>query len=298
MTLADGMYRAHAVPFPGRKGPLVFRLEVKYLDGAVAGVVEDLDFKLGQQRLQLSQVENLRFGPKAKVRLATGSVFEGSLSGLETLLVKVGKQPLRLDLANAVEVKGEPPDVDAPVSCVLVARQSGKEVGRLDEPLYVEGALQVRMDALRDGKFIKPPRSTSPVTYLRAVSSKGDYIGQGQTLSYPGDVLTVRRSDRGVSISVGGAAGGWNISFGAPQGRFLEVGEYLDAKRYPFSGASPGIEFTGQGRGCNQMAGQFVVWELEVKGNEVTKLAIDFIQRCETRMPPLYGRIRYQSSFH
>jgi hypothetical protein len=213
---------------------------------------------------------------------------------LETLLVKVGKQPLRLDLANAAEVKVDPPDAEAPVSRISVARQSGKEEGRLDEPLYVEGSLQVSMDALRDGKFIKPPRSTSPVSYLRAISGKGDYIGQGKTYSYPGEALTVRRYDRGVNISVDG----WHISFGAPRGRFLEVGEYLDAKRYPFSEASPGIEFTGQGRGCNQISGQFVVWELEFKGNEVTKLAIDFVQRCENKMPPLYGRLRYQSSFH
>jgi hypothetical protein len=297
MQLADGEYRARAVPFPGRKGSLVFRLEVKYEDGSVTGVIEDVDFKLDQQVIKLSQVEHIRPGAKAKIKLASGGTFEGKMSGMETLLVKIGKQALRLDLANALEVKVEPPDAEAPVSCVIVARQSDKEVGRLDEPLYVEGSLQVSMDALRDGKFIKPPRSVSPVSYLRAISSKGDYIGQGKTYSYPGEALTIRRNDRGVNISVGGPLG-WQISFGAPHGRFLEVGEYLDAKRFPFSGASPGIEFSGEGRGCNQIAGQFVVWELEFKGNEVTKLAIDFVQRCETKMPPLYGRLRYQSSFH
>jgi hypothetical protein len=297
MKLADGVYRARAVPFPVRKGPLTFRLDVKYEDGAVAGIVEDLDFKLDRQLIKLSQVEHIRLGSKAKVKLGSGGTFEGSLSGLETILVKVGNQPLRLALANAVEIKVDSPDAEAPVSCLVVARQSGKEVGRLDEPLYVEGSLQVSMDALRDGKFIKPPRSNSPVSYLRAISSKGDYIGQGKTYSYPAEAVTVRRNDRGVNISIGGPTG-WHISFGAPNGRFLEVGEYLDARRYPFSGASPGIEFTGEGRGCNQISGQFMVWELEFKGNEVTKLAIDFVQRCENKMPPLYGRIRYQSSFH
>jgi hypothetical protein len=297
MKLADGVYRARAVPYLGRKGPPVFRLEVKYEDGSVAGTVEDLDFKLDRQPIKLSQVEHIRLGPKAKIKLGSGSALEGSLSGLEAVVVHVGKRPLRLDLANAVEVKVDPPDAEAPVSCVVIARQAGKEVGRLAEPLYVEGSLQVSMDALRDGKFIKPPRSSAPVSYLRAVSSKGDFIGQGKTYSYPGEALTVRRNDRGVNITVGGPFG-WQISFGAPHGRFLEVGEYRDAKRYPFSGASPGIEFTGEGRGCNQISGQFVVWELEFKGNEVSKLAIDFVQRCENTMPPLYGRIRYQSSFH
>jgi hypothetical protein len=298
MKLAGGVYRAQAVPFPKGKGPAVLRLEVKYEDGTVAGVVEDRDFQLDKRQLKLSQVEYLRLGPKDKVWLVNGSSYQGRLSGLEALPVKVGKQTLRVDLADA-EVKVETPSAEAPVSCVIVVRQSGKIVGRLEEPLYVEGALQVSMDALRDGKFIKPPRSAFPVSYLRAISSPGDYIGQGKTYSYTGEDLTLRRNDRGVNISVGGGgAGGWQILFGAPQGRFLEVGEYLDAQRFPFSGASPGIEFMGQGRGCNQISGQFVVWELEVQGNTVTKLAIDFVQRCEGRMPPLYGRLRYQSSFH
>src|SRR5260370_18876355 len=127
------------------------------------------------------------------------------------------------------------------------------------------------MDELRNGKFKKQQRSAAQITCLRAISSKGEYIGQGKTYSYPGEALRVRRNDRGVNISVGGAFG-WQISFGAPNGQFLAVGEYLDAKRYPFSAASPGIEFTGEGRGCNQISAKFVVWELEIQGNEVTKL--------------------------
>jgi hypothetical protein len=267
---------------------------VKFEDGAVSGLVEDCEFKLDEQQIKLSQIEHVRLGSKAKLKLGSGAEFEGSLAGLESLAVTIGKQALRLNLTDAVEVKVDPPDGDGPVTCAIVASQSGQEVGRLEDLLYLEGSQPANMESLRDGKFIKPPRSSVPVSYLRAISSKGDYIGQGKTYSYAAEVLTVRRSDRGVNIN----AGGWNIQFGAPNGRFLEVGEYRDAKRYAFSGASPGIEFTGEGRGCNQIAGQFVVWEIEVKGNEVTKLAIDFVQRCEGSMPPLYGRLRYRSSFH
>jgi hypothetical protein len=65
-----------------------------------------------------------------------------------------------------------------------------------------------------------------------------------------------------------------------------------------FSGDSPGMEVIGNGRGANKIAGKFVVWELEVKGNEVTRLAIDFIQHSEETKPPLYSMIRVNSSFH
>ena len=133
-----------------------------------------------------------------------------------------------------------------------------------------------------------------PVSYLRAVSSPGDFIGQGKSYSYAGEELTIRRFPRGVMINVGG----WTVQFGGPNNEFLHTGEYRDAKRLPFSGDSPGIEFYGNGRGANRIAGKFVVWELEVKGNDVTRLAVDFIQHCEETQPPLYGMIRFNSSFH
>jgi hypothetical protein len=297
MKLVNGVYEARAIPFPDRKGPVVFRVEVKYADGSVNGVSEERDFKLNQQPMKLSQVEQINLGPEVKVKLASGGTLKGALTDLDRIWVNVGKQPLRLNLSNASEIKVEPPESEAPVSCIIVVRQAGKELARLDEPLYPEGSLQASMDTLRDEKFIKPPRSTSPISYLRVISTAGDYIGQGKTYSYSGEALGVRRNDRGVNVAVGGPFG-WQLSFGAPHGQFLEVGEYLDAKRYPFSEASPGIEFSGQGRGCNRISGKFVVWEFEMKGNEVTKLAIDFIQRCEETMPPLYGRLRFQSSFH
>lgn len=148
------------------------------------------------------------------------------------------------------------------------------------------------IEEIRDDKFTKPPPAPALTSYLHAVSSQGDYIGQGKTYNYRGDQLKVRRTERGVEISVDG----WTILFGAPHGQFLQVGEYPNARRYPFSDKAPGIEFFGQGRGCNRIAGKFVVWELEFRENAVARLAIDFVQRCEESGPPLYGRIRYNSS--
>jgi hypothetical protein len=148
------------------------------------------------------------------------------------------------------------------------------------------------IEDLAQGKFVKPPPSPAPVSYLNALSMKGDYIGQGKTLKFQGDQLKVKKTDRGVSLNIGP----WSAWFGAPKGQFLRVGEYRNAKRHAFSKDAPGIDFSGEGRGCNMIAGEFVVWELEVKDNQITKLAIDFVQRCEGKMPPLIGRIRINSS--
>jgi hypothetical protein len=297
MKPADGAYRAKAIPFPAREGPPVCRVEVKYEDGSVSGTAEDRTYRIGDKEVKLSHLSSLRLGPKPEARLGDGQRLEGKPAGLEALPLKVGKQSLQLDLASALEVTVEAPEEVTALSCTVVARQAGREVGRQSMPLYIEGISGPSLEALAEGKFVKPVRSGAPVSALRVVSSKGDYIGQGQSYSYAGNDLTVQTNPRGVTVNVGGP-GGWTLHFGGPGNRFLDVGEYDGAKRFPFSGDAPSIEFYGNGRGCNMIAGKFVVWEIEVKGNQVVRLAIDFIQRCEEKMPPLYGSLRTNSSFH
>ena len=297
MKLVDGIYRTKAVPFPAREGPPACRVEVKCDGGSVSCTTEDRTLRFGEREVKLSQLQKLCLGPKPEARLRDNQRLEGRPAGLETLPVSLGKQSFPLDLANALEVIVEASEELTAVSCTVVARLAGREVGRHSSPLYVEGISGSSLETLADGKFVKPPRSGAPVSSLRVVSSKGDYIGQGNNYSYVGEDLTARTNHRGVTISVG-SPGGWTLHFGGPGNRFLDVGEYDGAKRFPFSGQAPGIEFTGHGRGCNRIAGKFVVWEIEVKGNQVVRLAIDFIQRCEENMPPLYGSLRINSSFH
>jgi hypothetical protein len=297
MELVDGAYRAKAIPFPAPEGPTLCRVEVKYEDGSVTGGVEDKTYRIADKEVKLSQVRSLRMGIKPEARLGDGRRLEGKLDGLDALSLKVGKQLLRLDLANALEVSVEAIEEVTEISCTIVARQAGREVHRQSEPLYIEGVSRAIIETLANGKFVKPVRSGTPVSTLSVVSSKGDYIGQGQSYSYLGNDLTVQTNQRGVTVQVEGI-GGWTLNLGGPGNRFLEVGEYEGAKRFPFSGDAPGLEFFGKGRGANKLSGKFVVWEIEVKGNQVVRLAVDFIQRCEETMPPLYGSLRINSSFH
>ncbi len=111
---------------------------------------------------------------------------------------------------------------------------------------------------------------------MKAVSSPGDYIGQGKVLSYDGKDLKVSGSDVLINIHVGG----WDVQFAAPQGGKLAVGQYPEAKRYPFHDKSPGLNFSGQGRGANQVGGKFVIWELEIKDGKIDRLAVDFVHRA------------------
>lgn len=294
MTFNDGAYHVSAVPFPVPAGPPALRAKINYEDGSVQGVIEDRSFSFDGNMFKLSEINSLRFGPRSELQLSNAKKIEGSLSGLGPIPVRVGGQSFPLDLTKAVEMTVEFPGQISSVSCTIVALHAGKELGRLRVPIYVQGLARPGMETLRDGEFIMPPRSEAPISYLRAISDKADYIGQGKTYSYGGEELTLQRAPRGVLISVDG----WSIEFGGPGQEFLGVGEYSDAKRHAFSGDSPGIDFNGNGRGCNTIAGKFVVWELEVQGTQIIRLAIDFIQRCEEKNPSLYGMIRFNSTFY
>lgn len=294
MTFSDGSYHAKAIPFPEEKGPLELRATLRYEDGLVSGTVEDRVFHISERSAMLSQVRRLRPGPKPQVILDKNEKIDGAASDLATVTLKVGGQALRLDLAGALELSVVPPDDPATTSCAINARENGKTVGRLSVPLVIEGVGRTSLDALKEGEFVRPLRSGAPISAIHVVSTKGDFIGQGKSYIYGGEELHVQRTMRGVTITVDG----WNILFGSPGASFLNVGEYLNAKRFPFSEESPGLEFYGNGRGANTLDGKFRVWELEVNGNKIVKFAADFIQICDGKMPPLYGTIRINSSFH
>ena len=76
----------------------------------------------------------------------------------------------------------------------------------------------------------------------------------------------------------------------------LQVGEYSfddDTREQQ----APSFSFSGDGRG-EVLNWKFVVWEFEVEGKEVKKLALDFVQRTtKVGNKPLSGMIRYNSSF-
>jgi hypothetical protein len=146
---------------------------------------------------------------------------------------------------------------------------------------------------MREGKFLKPLPAAAAASYLKVVSTSGDSIGQGNSYSYQAHDLNVAWQNGTVQVQVDG----WKVEFAAPRGAVLAVGDYANAKRYPFNNDAPGINFSGKGRGANMIAGRFVIWELEVKDNAIVRLAIDFVQRAEVKGPPLYGMLRYHSAF-
>lgn len=86
----------------------------------------------------------------------------------------------------------------------------------------------------------------------------------------------------------------WTPRVKAPAGGgALAVGTYLDAARAAFADGKPGLEITGDGRGCNTLSGTFWIHELEWSGNKVARVLLAFEQHCERGPSALRGCLAY-----
>ena len=140
-----------------------------------------------------------------------------------------------------------------------------------------------------------------PATFLTFDSQPGDFVGGGRrfTLTPADGTFSVSRNfDQGVNVNFSGPAGSWSLSFAAPGETTLVPGMYEGATRWPFqSPTHPGLSVSGEGRGCNTLAGRFVVLEAvyDLSGN-VLQFAADYEQHCEGGVPALFGSVRYSSA--
>jgi Putative Ig domain len=146
--------------------------------------------------------------------------------------------------------------------------------------------------------------AAAQVTSLSMTSDPGDYIGAGQTwfFTQPADGIFFAQinSENGVSLTFHNAplSEFWTLDFAAPNNQSLTVGTYSGAMRFQYQTAgSPGLQVTGDGRGCNTLTGSFQVLQV-VYGFNYNVVAFDatFEQHCEGLVPALRGEIRYNAS--
>jgi hypothetical protein len=140
-------------------------------------------------------------------------------------------------------------------------------------------------------------------TILILNSQPGDYIGQGLRQTYtpadgPFTITTTYNNGVTVSFHTPDYSHWWYLDFGPPSSRTFAINQYEGAQRFAFhSPTMPGLDISGDGRGCNTLAGRFFLSDLAFNTDgTIARLAIDFEQHCEVLGPPLYGSIRYNSA--
>jgi hypothetical protein len=165
----------------------------------------------------------------------------------------------------------------------------------------------------RSDDATKPPRPVSPVpaslwqpaagttpatgTYVYLTSEFGDWVGQAGAYTYISPNATINVSGNGghVAVQVGNSTDSWFADFQVMLGlERLEVGYYPGLHRWPFlNPAKGGLQWSGQGRGCNTLTGWFVVDQVAYTNGTLTALDLRFEQHCEGGTPALHGKIHW-----
>lgn len=91
------------------------------------------------------------------------------------------------------------------------------------------------------------------------------------------------------------ADGFWRATFSTSKvGAPLAVGVYESAERNPFeTDGHPGLDVSGDGRGCNMLTGRFEILEVQTNGTELVSLLATFEQHCEGVAAVLRGCVHY-----
>ncbi|NJD06771.1 MAG: hypothetical protein FIA97_09785 [Methylococcaceae bacterium] len=138
-------------------------------------------------------------------------------------------------------------------------------------------------------------------TSLVFFGEANEYVSQGQQyrLTTADGSFSIASPDAGtLTLSVENLpALSWQLKLAAADGQSLSVGSFESAQREGSQEAGhPGLDFFGDGRGCNTVTGRFDVLELVRDGQgNVIHLAVHFEQHCEGGLPALIGEVRYDS---
>jgi hypothetical protein len=218
----------------------------------------------------------------------------------------VATDPRFVDASGDFHLLAYSPLIDAGYDAVV---QPG-DVDRDKMPRLV-GA-HVDIGAFEYPASVTPGRQ--PVTFLSMHSVGPDYIGGGRNYLYVPDDRTTFTVQAGDATHDGLVDG---VAFTVTQDQYthwwypnfntlhipgnLIPGYYPDAERAPFaSPGHPGIDITGDGRGCNTIKGTFTVldavYDYSSATPKVVRFAATFEQHCEGGTGALVGTIAYNSA--
>ncbi|CAL9518478.1 hypothetical protein [Streptomyces sp. enrichment culture] len=138
------------------------------------------------------------------------------------------------------------------------------------------------------------------VTSYRHTSEAGDWVGQGGSVAHTPSTarITVDGALEGVRLRAESDTEWWEVELAAPAGEKLHPGVYRDAERASSrTGRAPGLDVSGQSRGCNTIHGRFTIHQIEADASgAVTVLDATYTQRCDTAdAPALTGVVKYRA---
>lgn len=145
------------------------------------------------------------------------------------------------------------------------------------------------------------PSGATPATgnYVFLQSDSGDYIGGGRTYSYTNADTSITLSNNGLAIdAVLSGNQNWNGGFLLPSAAgSLQAGYFKNLTRTPFADrAVGGVQWSGEGRGCNTIIGWVVIDKVVLSGGALDSLDLRFEQHCEGGSTALHGQIHWNKA--
>jgi hypothetical protein len=162
-------------------------------------------------------------------------------------------------------------------------------------------ATSVLIGVLLIGASVAPAAVATIATTasLSMVSEEGDWVGSGLSYSYSTETgNTFDSNSAGGTNNAGivvndGTEDWWVLVFSAPDDQTLVPGTYSGATRFGFNGpGEPGLEITGNSRGCNILSGSFTVLDVSYGPyNYLERFHATFEQYCDFSPAALRGEI-------
>jgi hypothetical protein len=176
---------------------------------------------------------------------------------------------------------------------------SGGSSGASDTPVAATPPPQAQLAYPIPGGLWSAPSGALPASgnYIYLQSDSGDSVGGGRTYTYSGANALIKvwnNSALTLNASVQGNQN-WNGSFMLPSAAgTLQAGYFKDLVRT--TSATPavgGLDWNGEGRGCNTITGWVVIDKVALTGGVVTALDLRFEQHCEGGSSALHGQIHW-----
>lgn len=121
---------------------------------------------------------------------------------------------------------------------------------------------------------------------LSLTGDAGEFVSSGRSRTFKSPAQEVQLTQNGpgdIQISFGREDKEFDTSFSTDTGKRFEVRSYAGAERWGFgSSGHPGLEISGDGHGCNEIAGSFNVTEVAYSPDgKITRFAATFVQQCD-----------------
>jgi len=170
---------------------------------------------------------------------------------------------------------------------------------RASDPAHVLASVSANLVAPAGISSALPCLTGGNVWYMHGASN--DWIYPGEITIEDGDFsasLSSNSENLHVGLTPTSQSDGlwWDLyldssKLDAPLG----VGVWNDAERWPFQSAdTPGLDVSGDGRGCNMLTGAFQIETLTLASGSVSELTVSSVQYCDGG-GPLNGCVHYEA---